>query len=57
LRLTAHSKDNLVAIAAPDTEATVNVTGKITGANVDIKAIAQNEDRNNAVRKFVMNQS
>jgi filamentous hemagglutinin family protein len=49
----AHSKDNLVAIAAPDTEATVNVTGKITGANVDIKAIAQNEDRNNAVRKFV----
>lgn len=52
----AHSKDNLVAIAAPDTEATINVKGKITGANVDIRATAENEDRNNFMRKFVKNQ-
>jgi hypothetical protein len=32
-----------VAIAAPDTEATINVKGKVTGANVDIEATAENE--------------
>ena len=57
LAATAHSKDNLIALAAPDTEATINVTGNITGANVDIRATSENEDRNNFVRKFAMNQA
>ena len=49
----ASSKDNLAAAAAPDTQAIININGKVTGSNVYASATSTNVDENNAARKMV----
>jgi filamentous hemagglutinin family protein len=52
----ASSEDRLTDVLAPKTEATINVNGKVTGANVDIEATAENKDSSNTIRKLAKGQ-